>query len=85
MEVESITARDHSILLAAWSLFSSTSCRRFHTPRLFQSRRRRQQVMPLPQPISRGSRRWRRGRCRRGRPWGAMEYVVGLIRLDVNR
>ncbi|AEN72836.1 hypothetical protein Rhom172_2435 [Rhodothermus marinus SG0.5JP17-172] len=34
---------------------SSTSWSRFQTPASFQSRRRRQQVMPLPQPSSWGS------------------------------
>ena len=33
----------------------SACCRRSHTPALCQSRKRRQQVIPEPQPISRGS------------------------------
>jgi hypothetical protein len=53
-ELESTTARDQSI----WS----TTCRRrsnswwsfSQTPAFCQSRSRRQQVMPLPQPISKG-------------------------------
>jgi len=53
-DVESMTARDQSILCWACSLFKRTSCRRFHTPALFQSRSRRQQLIPLPQPISCG-------------------------------
>lgn len=53
-EVESTTALDQSILPAAWSLCRSTRCRRFQTPLRCQSRRRRQQVMPLPQRISAG-------------------------------
>jgi hypothetical protein len=53
-DVESTTARVQSILPACWSLSSRTSCRRSQTPASFQSRSRRQQVMPLPQPISRG-------------------------------
>lgn len=53
-EVESTTARDQSILPAPWSLFSSTRCKRSHTPPFFQSRSRRQQLMPEPQPISCG-------------------------------
>ncbi len=34
---------------------SSSYCRRSHTPAFCQSRKRRQQVLPEPQPISRGS------------------------------
>ncbi|SDM53216.1 hypothetical protein SAMN05216360_102359 [Methylobacterium phyllostachyos] len=34
---------------------SSSYCRRSHTPAFCQSRKRRQQVIPEPQPISRGS------------------------------
>jgi len=40
---------------AALSSSSKTWCNRFHTPASFQSRSRRQQVIPLPHPISRGS------------------------------
>lgn len=50
----STTARDQSIWSAAWSLANKTSCSRCQTPAACQSRRRRQQVMPLPQPISWG-------------------------------
>jgi hypothetical protein len=53
-EAESTTARDQSILSAALSLSSSTWCNRRHTPATFQSRSRRQQVIPQPQPISCG-------------------------------
>lgn len=50
----SITARDMSNCPAARSLPSSTSCSRCHTPASFQSRNRRQQVMPEPKPSSWG-------------------------------
>lgn len=50
----STTARDQSIRLAACSRASSTSCSRCHTPAACQSRSRRQQVIPQPQPISCG-------------------------------
>jgi len=53
--VESTTARDQSILSAAFSRSSSTRCRFFQTPACCQSRSRRQQVMPQPQPSSCGS------------------------------
>jgi len=53
-EAESITARDQSILPAAWSCSRRIWCSRFQTPAFFQSRKRRQQVMPLPQRISCG-------------------------------
>jgi hypothetical protein len=52
---ESSDARDQSIRSACPSLSSSTWCILRHTPASCQSRRRRQQVMPLPQPISWGS------------------------------
>ena len=48
--------RDQSIWSAARSRASSTSCSSSHTPAACQSRMRRQQVMPLPQPTSRGKR-----------------------------
>lgn len=50
----SITARDMSSCPAARSLPSSTSCSRCHTPASFQSRNRRQQVIPDPKPSSWG-------------------------------
>ncbi len=53
-EAESTMARDQSILSAALSLSKSTWCSRIHTPATFQSRSRRQQVIPQPQPISFG-------------------------------
>jgi hypothetical protein len=53
-DVLSTTARDQSILSASRSLFSNRLCRRCQTPRRCQSRSRRQQVMPEPQPISNG-------------------------------
>ena len=49
-------ARDQSSWPAAPRRSSSVSCRRCHTPARCQSRSRRQQVTPLPQPISCGSR-----------------------------
>ena len=54
MLAESTAARDHSILPASPSLSSSTWWRRSHTPAFCQSLSLRQQVMPLPQPISGG-------------------------------
>ena len=51
----STTARDQSIWSVALSSVSSTSCRRSHTPAVCQSRKRRQQVIPHPQPNSCGS------------------------------
>ena len=58
----STTARDQhspedctgSIWSAACNRASRTSCKRCHTPAACQSRKRRQQVIPLPQPISCG-------------------------------
>ena len=52
---ESTAARDQSILPASPSLSSSTWCSCSHTPASCQSRNLRQQVMPLPQPISGGN------------------------------
>jgi hypothetical protein len=52
---ESMEARDQPISPASLSLSSSTLCSLSHTPACCQSRRRRQQVIPLPQPISWGS------------------------------
>jgi hypothetical protein len=51
----SSAARDQSMAAAACSSSSRTWCSARHTPASFQSRSRRQQVMPLPQPISWGS------------------------------
>jgi hypothetical protein len=50
----SITALDQSSAPAAFSSARSDSCRRCQTPASFQSRRRRQQVMPEPKPSSWG-------------------------------
>jgi hypothetical protein len=50
----SITARDQSIRSAACNLANSTRCKTSHTPAAYQSRSRRQQVMPHPQFISCG-------------------------------
>ena|SRR5579884_1337190 len=48
-------ARDQSNLSASARRCSSSWWRRSHTPARCQSRSRRQQVMPLPQPNSRGN------------------------------
>ena len=48
-------ARDQSIRSALPSRSSSVRCKRSQTPASCQSRSRRQQVTPLPQPISGGS------------------------------
>ena len=53
-EAESTTAREKSILSACRNLLSNTWWILSHTPASCQSRRRRQQVMPEPQPISCG-------------------------------
>ena len=53
-EEESTSARDQSSWSAAWSRSSSTRWSRCQTPARCQSRRRRQQVTPEPQPISWG-------------------------------
>lgn len=54
MLAESTAARDQSILPASPSLSSSTWWSFSHTPASCQSRSLRQQVIPLPQPISGG-------------------------------
>src|SRR5215213_973212 len=54
-EQESTEARDQSIRSAPRIRASSSACTRVQTPAACQSRSRRQQVMPQPQPISRGS------------------------------
>lgn len=53
-DAESTTARDQSISSAACKRASRICRTRSHTPAASQSRSRRQQVMPLPQPISCG-------------------------------
>lgn len=50
----SATARDQSITSASLSLASSTSSTSSHRPAFCHACRRRQHVMPLPQPISLG-------------------------------
>ena len=52
---ESRLALDQSTLPLLPSTFRSARCRRRHTPAFCQSRSRRQQVTPLPKPISLGS------------------------------
>lgn len=54
-EVESMTTREKSIRSAARNFASSISWSRSQTPACCQSRKRRQQLMPDPQPISAGS------------------------------
>jgi len=51
---ESTDARDQSNLCLACSFSKTTSNSLSHTPASCQSRKRRQQVIPLPQPNSRG-------------------------------
>ena len=53
--LESRAARDQSSWPASPNASSSTWWSAYHTPASCQSRSRRQQVMPLPQPISCGS------------------------------
>jgi hypothetical protein len=53
-EPESTTARQKSILSACRSLLNRIWWILFHTPAFCQSRRRRQQVIPEPQPICSG-------------------------------
>jgi hypothetical protein len=50
----STLARDQSIWSASPNRSSSARCKRCHTPAACQSRSRRQQVMPQPQPSSAG-------------------------------
>ena len=52
---ESTAARLQSSRTASARRWSKTWCRRSHTPASCQSRKRRQHVMPEPQPISGGS------------------------------
>jgi hypothetical protein len=54
--VESMLARDQSIWSASPRRWRSVRSSRRHTPAACQSRNRRQQVLPLPQPSSAGSR-----------------------------
>jgi len=51
----STTARDQSIRSVAWSSASNSLCKRSQIPAACQSRNRRQQVMPHPQPSSCGN------------------------------
>lgn len=53
-EAESTIAREKSIWSAWRNLFNKVWCILSHTPAFCQSRRRRQQVIPEPQPISCG-------------------------------
>ena len=58
-EDESRITREKSIWPAVRNSASSSSCNRSHTPASCQSRKRRQQVTPEPQPISAGRSRQR--------------------------
>jgi hypothetical protein len=58
-EDESRITREKSIWSAARNSASSSSCNRSHTPASCQSRKRRQQVTPEPQPNSVGRSRQR--------------------------
>lgn len=55
MDALSMQARLQSIRSASRNRRSNSRCRRSHTPAFCQSRSRRQQVTPEPQPISCGS------------------------------
>ncbi len=78
-EGESTTTRDKSIWPAARNLPSSTSCNRSHTPASCQSRKRRQQVTPEPQPISAGRSRQRSAVCNtNAMPFNAARSGTGL-------
>lgn len=73
---ESTAARDQSILSSSPNLSSSTWCSLSHTPACCQSRSLRQQVTPLPQPIS-------GGRYSHGRPVLSTKMMpVRAARLD---
>ena len=63
-DVESTTAREKSIWPARRNWLSKTRWILSHTPALCQSRRRRQQVMPEPQPIS----------------WGRSSHAIPVLR-----
>lgn len=54
-EEESTIARDQSIKSASRRCASNAACSFFHTPRFCQARKRRQAVMPDPQPSSFGN------------------------------
>jgi hypothetical protein len=73
---ESTAARDQSILPSSPNLSSSTWCSLSHTPARCQSRSLRQQVTPLPHPIS-------GGRYSHGRPVLSTKMMpVRAARLD---
>ncbi len=75
---ESTAAREKSIWSAARSFASSNSCRRSHTLAACQSRSRRQQVTPEPQPISTGRSRQRSPVLRTNRmPVSAARFETG--------
>ena len=76
-EAESTIARDQSILSASRRWLSNSRCNFSQTPARCQSRRRRQQVMPLPHPIS-----W--GRYSQGMPvWRTKRMPVRASRLPI--
>jgi hypothetical protein len=75
----STITRSQSIKSASLSRSSSTLCNVCHTPASVQSRSRRQQVMPHPQPISRGrSSHWMPVRSTKRMPVSALRLSTGL-------
>jgi hypothetical protein len=79
IEEESTMTGDPSIWTAARKRASSTSWSSSHTPAACQSRRRRQQLMLMPQPISCGSRSQRRPVWRMNRiPVSTARFSSGL-------
>ncbi len=76
-DAESATARDQSILSASRNLANITRWSLSQTPSRPQSRRRRQQVIPLPQPSS-------CGRYSQGMPvWSTKRMPVRACRLPM--
>lgn len=75
----STITRSQSIRSASLSRSSSTLCNVCHTPASVQSRSRRQQVMPQPQPISLGrSSHWMPVRSTKSMPVSALRLSIGL-------
>lgn len=75
----STITRSQSIKSASLSRSRSTLCKASHTPASVQSRNRRQQVMPQPQPISRGrSSHWMPVRNTKRMPVSALRLSIGL-------
>lgn len=75
----STITRSQSIRSASLSRSSITLCNVCQTPASVQSRSRRQQVMPQPQPISRGkSSHWMPVRSTKSMPVSALRLSTGL-------